>query len=130
MPNLRTTNRIVSTCFIALLATAGLTPATAQNSNGSQRLVLVDPTPRERDPHAVFADDPVQRARERLAADLQRTERRKQIALDTDQLLLLAQQLRNSVVNHDTSVHVPEVMTAQKIEKLAKSVKETMKMQH
>jgi hypothetical protein len=129
MPNLRTTNCIVSVCFTVLFAATGITPATAQNSQGSQRLVLVDPTPRERDPHAVFADDPVQRRREKLAADLQRTERRKQIAADTDQLLVLAQQLRNSVVNHDTSVPASDVMTAQKIEKLAKSVKDTMKQQ-
>lgn len=128
MQSLQISIPVVCICLTALLATTGLAPAQAQD-NASHRLVLVDPTPRERDPHAVFADDPVQRAREKLAADLQRTERRKQIAIDTDQLLLLAEKLRNSVVNHDTSVPISDVMTAQKIEKLAKGVKDKMQMQ-
>jgi hypothetical protein len=129
MPSLRIATPIAACGFAILLAAPGLAPVYAQTNRTSQQLVLVDPTPRERDPHAVFGDNQTDRANQQDAASLQRAQRRDQVVAETDQLLLLAQQLRDSIAKSSSGPAVPDIMTAQKIEKLAKSVKDQMKMQ-
>ena len=130
MPSLRTNKRLVASYLAVLFAATSLTAASAQANGTSQRIVLIDPTPRERDPHAIFGNDPADHVRQQQAAALQRAQRRDLVVAETDQLLLLAQQLRDSIVSHSASgPTVPDVMTAQKIEKLAKSVKDNVKTQ-
>jgi hypothetical protein len=128
VPSLRKHYLLAGACWGFFLAGTGVIPIEGQN-NKSQQIYLPDPTPRERDLHDVFSDNPVDRARQQQAVSVQKAKQRDQVVAETDQLVLLAQQLRDSISHSTEGPSVPDVMTAQKIEKLAKSVKEQMKMQ-
>jgi hypothetical protein len=115
-------NTALTICF-GLVAAVGLaSPSVAQqtqptqpNASGVSKSKNGDPL----DPNNSMA---MRMARERNAI------RQKQIVADTNQLLLLAQQLNESVSksnSHQLSVDV--VKTAAQIQKLAKSIKDKMR---
>jgi len=119
----------ISLTFL-LLAFALASRATAQGGPGSRTVVLPNPTPRPDDPHDVFRDDPVAKAREQQIQALKRTQMHAQVAIDTNNILLLAQQIRDHRVSKDTSPTTTgnDLVGAQQIEKLAKRVKDNSKI--
>ena len=121
---------IVSLTFL-LLSCAFASKASAQGGPGSTQVVLPNPTPRPADPHDVFRDDPVARAREQQIQALKRTQMHAQVVLDANNILLLAQQIRDHRVTHDTTANATgsDLVNAQQIEKLAKRVKDNSKIQ-
>lgn len=127
---------MVSASLMARVAVAGLlllgaaaTRASAQGGPGSQTVILPNPTPRPEDPHSVFRDDPVRKAREQQAAALRRAQAHLQLHKDTRDILVLAQQIRDHRVNHSEVTPASDLQSAQQIEKLAKRVLESSKVQ-
>jgi hypothetical protein len=107
-------------------------PATsAQAGPGSQMVNLPNPTPRPDDPHAIFRDDPVERARQQQVQALKRTQMHAQVALDTNNILLLAQQIRDHHASNSSAAATAgsDLVSTQQIEKLAKRVKDNSKIQ-
>jgi hypothetical protein len=100
--------------------------AAAQN----QQVYLPNPTPRDPDLHDKYKEDPLERVRQQQAAQLRQAQVRQQVAAATDRLAQLAQQLKDEMEKGDK--HSPLSVSAQKaaeIEKLAKTVKNSMKSQ-
>lgn len=130
MVHVSCTVRTMTVSLLLLIgATASGTRATAQSGPGSQIVIVPNPTPRPEDPHAVFRDDPVRKAREQQAATLKRALARLQLQKDTRDILVLAQQIRDHNVNHAEVATGSDILSAQQIEKLAKRVVETSKVQ-
>ena len=127
----RTAHTTISSLALLLLACGLASRASAQGGPGSHQVVLPNPTPRPDDPHDVFRDDPVEQARRQQALALKRTLMHAQVVIDTNNILLLAQQIRDHRVSHDTSPTTPgsDLVGAQQIEKLAKRVKDNSKIQ-
>lgn len=100
----------------------------AQQQQGSQRIYLPDPTPRPPDLHDKYKDDPLERARQQRAAQLHQAQLRQQLTAATDRMAQLAQQLKDDVEKEDSPLSV-SAQKAAEIEKLAKTVKNTMKSQ-
>lgn len=121
---------IVSLAFL-VLACAHASMAHAQGGPGSSTVVLPNPTPRPDDPHTIFRNDPVERAREQQIQALKRTQMHAQVVIDTGNILQLAQQIRDHRATHDTAATTPgsDLVNAQFIEKLAKRVKDNSKIQ-
>ena len=118
---------------LALLAGCSVftAQALAQSVSGSQVVNVPNPTPRPTDPHTVFRDDPVLRARQQQAIALKRAKVHAQMVSDTKDILLLAQQIREHRMNRDTADTSTgsDLVGAQQIEKLAKQVKENANVQ-
>lgn len=117
----------------ALLVGSGLLVprAFAQSGPPSQMVNVPNPTPRPADPHEVFRDDPALRARQQQAIAVKRAKLHAQIVSDTKDILELAQQIRDHRVTHDATGTATgsDLVGAQKIEKLAKQVKENANVQ-
>jgi hypothetical protein len=116
---------------LLLLASAFAARASAQGGPGSSQVILPNPTPRPVDPHDIFRDDPVARAREQQVQALKRTQKHAQVVIDANNILLLAQQIRDHRAINDTSgiADGADLVGAQQIEKLAKRVKDNSKIQ-
>ncbi|MBB5345974.1 hypothetical protein [Tunturibacter empetritectus] len=100
--------------------------AAAQN----QQIYLPNPTPRDPDLHDKYKEDPLEKVRQQQAAQLRKAQVRQQVAAATDRLVRLAQQLKDEMEKGDKGS--PLSVSAQKaaeIEKLAKTVKNSMKSQ-
>jgi hypothetical protein len=83
---------------------------------------------RPRDPHDIFSDDPTGAAQRQQANELHNSKRRAQVIATTDQLVQLAKQLRDDIAKNDPENPMfLNARNAEKIEKLAKSVREQMK---
>ena len=98
--------------------------AAAQN----QQVYLPNPTPRDPDLHDKYKEDPLERVRQQQAAQLRQAQVRQQVAAATDRLAQLAQQLKDEMEkgDKDSSLSVSAEKAAE-IEKLAKTVKNSMK---
>ena len=117
----------------AFLVGSGLFTARAfaQGGPDSHQVILPNPTPRPADPHDVFRDDSALRAREQQAIALKRAKMHAQMVIDTKDILVLAQQIRDHRINHDAggTATGSDLVSAQQIEKLAKQVKENANIQ-
>jgi hypothetical protein len=100
--------------------------AAAQN----QQIYLPNPTPRDPDLHDKYKEDPLERVRQQQAAQLRQAQIRQQVAVATEKLAQLAQQLKDEMEkdNKDSPLSV-RAQKAAEIEKLAKNVKNSMKSQ-
>jgi hypothetical protein len=115
-------NTVLTICFglvaavgVAMPSVAQQTQPTQPNASGASKGKSGDPL----DPNNSMA---MRMARERNAI------RQKQIVADTNQLLLLAQQLNDSVSKSNSQqLSVDVVKTAAQIQKLAKSIKDKMR---
>ena len=112
-----------------IFACAFRVPIPAQSTNPAQQpVILTDPTPRMRDPHTEFGDSPAERLKQQQAALIRAIRLRQQIVASTDQLVAIAAELKNDLGTHDKSTPIGlDAMKAEKIEKLAKTVKNKMK---
>lgn len=118
-----------SLAITRIAATALLLGATAAGSaQHSQSIYLPDPTPRPPDLQREYGDDPVARARQREEARLRSNMRLQEVISATNQLTLLAAQLKDEMDRHDKGGPMSaEMVKTEQIEKLAKKIKETMK---
>ena len=111
---------------IIVLAIALTAHAVHGQSTGQVR--IPNPTPRERDLHDIYSENPAQRARAAQLVALQKSQLRLQIITDTNEILFLAQKLGQDRLKGEVS-QSEDSITAQKIEALAKRVRENMKSQ-
>jgi hypothetical protein len=96
----------------------------------NQNVYLPNPTPRDPDLHDKYKDDPASRARQQYAVQLRQAQIRQQVAGAADRLAQLAQQLKDEMEKNpkETPLSISAEKAAE-IEKLAKSVKTSMKSQ-
>lgn len=116
-----------STRFIlcALIFCAGR--AFGQNPNPpSSHVVIPDPTPRQPDLEKIYGDNPSDQKKQQ-ALSLQSQLRAREIWLESNQILLLAQQLEQEIVLKKSASTTANAAKVGQIEKLAKSVQEKMK---
>jgi hypothetical protein len=118
----------IPTALAMVLLGGPLAPLANPQSTGT--VYVPDPTPRDRDLHDRYSDTPaLQQQKSRMAA-MRRAQLRVQAAADTNEILLLAQQLRSHRIQHEAPVSGPsDASTAQKIESLAKRVRENLQSQ-
>ena len=116
-----------------VLAVAGVSyclSGIAGAQNAPQQIYLPNPTPRDRDLHDVYKDDPTQKIQQQQAAMIRQAQAREMVKSATERISVLAQQLKDDMETHE--VGGPLGANAQKaaeIEKLAKTVKNSMKSQ-
>ena len=102
--------------------------ACAAHGQSHGQVQIPNPTPRERDLHDLYADNPAQRAKAEQAIALHKAQLRLQVITDSNEILVLAQKLGQDQLKGDASL-TEDSITAQKIEALAKRVRENMKSQ-
>ncbi len=127
----RTARTILVSLTLILIASVFEPATSAQGGPEPKSVILPNPTPRPDDPHDIFRDDPVARAREQRIQALKRTQMHAQVVIDANNILLLAQQIRDHRVSNDTSATTTgsDLVGSQQIEKLAKRVKDNSKIQ-
>jgi len=112
---------------LLLLTTPGLTvPSFGQNSGQSpNQIPRLSPNP------GLAPDDRIDEERAKMEKDMAKKanrERQAQLQRDTDNLLKLANELKQSVdKSNENTLSLDVVKKAEEIEKLARSVKEKMK---
>lgn len=95
-----------------------------------QPLVLRDPTPRPPDLEKQYSTDPVEQARQEQLATIRAAQIRQQVVAATDKLIQLTQSLETEVAKRQQGATMtPQVVEAEQIEKLAKTVKDRTKAQ-
>jgi len=95
-----------------------------------QSINLPNPTPRERDLHDVYKDDPAEKVRQQQAAMIRQAQARELVKSATERISLLAQQLKDDMEKHELGGPLgANAQKAAEIEKLAKTVKSSMKSQ-
>jgi hypothetical protein len=113
-----------------LIAVAAVSCGLCYVAAAQNPIYLPNPTPRDPDLHDKYKEDPLEKVRQQQAAQLRKAQVRQQVAAATDRLAQLAQQLKDEMEKGDKGS--PLSVGAQKaaeIEKLAKTVKNSMKSQ-
>ncbi|MGC1422895.1 MAG: hypothetical protein WA354_23395 [Terracidiphilus sp.] len=91
-------------------------------------MIIPNPTPREPDLEKVYGDNQADQKKQE-AFSIQNQLRAREIWLESNQILLLAQQLQQDILStKKTSSMSANAAKAGKIEKLAQSVQEKMKV--
>jgi hypothetical protein len=99
----------------------------AQNNAPPTKVMIPNPTPRQPDLKQVYGDSPEEQEKQQ-ALSLQNQLRAREIWLESNQILLLAQQLQQEILSGKKSVSMAaNAAKAGEIEKLAKSVQQKMK---
>lgn len=97
------------------------------NPQSTGTVYIPDPTPRDRNLHDRYSDLPTSQQQQSRMAAMRHAQSRVQVAADTNEILVLAQQLRSHRIRHETQTSgPPDTFTAQKIESLAKRVRENL----
>jgi hypothetical protein len=110
---------------VLLLGTA----ATFGQEQNPTHVVIPNPTPRPPDLKQQFGDNPADQ-KKREAVWLENQLRAREVWLESNQILLLAQQLQQEIVSRKKSTSMAaDAAKVAKIEKLARTVQENMKMQ-
>lgn len=127
-PMLRAGSMILSAVILVIGECGG---AAAQSTKPPpQQLNLHDPTPRPPDLEQKYSTDPAEAARQEQLAAVKAAQIRQQVISATDKLLQLTQELQAGVAGHEKDTPMtPQVVEAEQIEKLAKTVKEKTKAQ-
>jgi len=114
--------------FVVCVMTAWTAPARGQGNEPPPHVYIPNPTPRQLDLEKVYGDD-ARGQKKRAALLLQSQLRAREIWLESNQILLLAQQLQQEILS-DKKLPMPlSAAKVAKIEKLAQSVQEKMKTQ-
>jgi hypothetical protein len=96
----------------------------------NQQVYLPNPTPRDPDLHDKYKDDPLAQMRQQQAAMIRQAQLRQQAVDATNRLAQLAQQLKDDMQKHEPGGPLgAEAQKAAVIEKLAKTVKNSLKLQ-
>jgi hypothetical protein len=128
MPTVNGTVRLIR----RLIAIAGVSYCLCSFAEAqSNPIYLPDPTPRDRDLHDKYKDDPLRQVRQQQAALLRQAQLHQQAIEATNRLTQLAQQLKEEMEKggKDSSSLNLNAQRAAEIEKLAKIVKNSMKSQ-
>jgi hypothetical protein len=112
-----------------ILCTLVLCAGAAVGQNPPQHQVIIpNPTPRQPDLEKVYDDNPTDKKNQE-ALSIQNQLRAREIWLESNQILLLAQQLQQEILSDKKSTSMTaNAAKAGKIEKLAQSVQEKMKV--
>jgi hypothetical protein len=112
-------------CMLVLCAGAAL----GQNPNPpSSHVIIPNPTPRQPDLEKIYGDNQTDQKKEETLS-LQNQLRAREIWLESNQILLLAQQLQQEILSaKKTTSMAANAAKAGKIEKLAQSVQGKMKV--
>lgn len=113
--------RPVLTILVLALASAGLCATVAAQMSNSRIASLPDPTPRDIPLDKVYAQDPMQKARQQHDALVRNALRRQEIVTNTDKMALLAQEMYDDLVS--TNPDGRNSQRAAEIEKLAKKIR-------
>ncbi len=113
----------------ALLIGSGT--ASAQNPNPpASHVVIPNPTPRPADVKQEFSVDPAEVRKKQEAQLLRNQLRAREVWLEANQILFLAQQLQDEMLRGEKGASMASnAAKAGDIEKLAKSVREKLKVQ-
>ncbi len=105
-------------------------PAFGQDPNReSTHVIIPNPTPRQPDLEKIYSNDSNEQKKHE-ALSVQAQLRAREIWLESNQILLLAQQLQQEIVSGKKYVSTPaDAAKVGQIEKLARSVQEKMKVQ-
>lgn len=96
----------------------------------NQQIYLPNPTPRDPDLHDKYKEDPLLKVRQQQAATLRAAQQRDLVKSATARLAELAQQLKIDMEKHEPGGPLgANAQKAAEIEKLARTVKNTMKSQ-
>ena len=119
---------LVKTIVCALVFCAGTGTGQSQNPPTSH-VIIPNPTPREPDLEKVYGE-PSNDQKKHGALSIQNQLRAREIWLESNQILLLAQQLQQEINSGKKSVSMNvNAGKAGQIEKLAQSVQKKMKVQ-
>lgn len=114
-------------CLLCVLLLG--TAATFGQEQNPTHVVIPNPTPRPPDLKQQFGDNPADQ-KKREAVWLENQLRAREVWLESNQILLLAQQLQQEIVSRKKSTSMAaDAAKVAKIEKLARTVQENMKMQ-
>jgi hypothetical protein len=128
MPALTSSLRIIRSVIATGCVAFGLCHfASAQ---GNQNIVLPNPTPRDPDLHDKYKEDPALKVQQQQLAALRAAQQRELVKSATARLSELAQQLKADMEKHELGGPLgADAQKAAEIEKLAKTVKNTLKSQ-
>jgi hypothetical protein len=99
----------------------------AQNNAPPTKVMIPNPTPRQPDLEQVYGDTSADQQKQQ-AVSLQNQLRAREVWLESNQILLLAQQLQQEILSaKKSSSMAANAAKAGEIEKLAKSVQQKMK---
>ena len=114
--------------FILCMAVlcAGTAYGQANPDPPSSHVVIPNPTPRQPDLEKLYGDNPSDQ-KKREALSLQSQIRAREIWLESNQILLLAQQLQEEIVTKKSAPMSSNAAKVAQIEKLAQSVQDKMK---
>jgi hypothetical protein len=110
----------------ALILCAGTAHGQTNPDPPSSHVIIPNPTPRQPDLEKVYGDNPSDRKKQE-ALSLQSQVRAREIWLESNQILLLAQQLQEEIVSKKSASMAANAAKVGQIEKLAQSVQEKMK---
>jgi hypothetical protein len=110
----------------ALILCAGTALGQSNPNPPASHVAIPNPTPREPDLEKVYGDDSKEQKKQQ-ALLLQGQLRAREIWLESNQILLLAQQLQQEVVTKKSASMAANAAKVGQIEKLAQSVQEKMK---
>jgi len=127
-PMQRIQRKVLAALIVGFMYCAGT--AAQSTKPPTPPLNLPDPTPRPPDLDKKYGTDSAELARQEQLAAAKAAQIRQQVLTATDKLLLLTQELEADVEKreHGTAM-TPQVVKAEQIEKLAKTVKERTKAQ-
>ena len=110
-----------------VLLTLTVLSAASRAQDPPQHVIIPNPTPRDPDLKQVFNDTPEAREKQRVIS-IKNQLRAREIWLESNQILLLAQELQQEILSEKKSVSMESnAAKAGQIEKLAKSVQQQMR---
>lgn len=110
-------------CTLVLCSGAAIGQSPPQH-----QVIIPNPTPRQPDLEKVYDDNPTDKKKQEVLS-IQNQLRAREIWLESNQILLLAQQLHQEIVSDKKSTSMSaNAVKAGKIEKLAQSVQEKIKV--
>ena len=110
----------------AMILSAGVALGQSNPNPPASHVAIPNPTPREPDLEKVYGDDSKDQKKQQ-ALLLQGQLRAREIWLESNQILLLAQQLQEEIVSKKSASTAANATKVGQIEKLAQSVQEKMK---
>jgi len=109
-----------------MILSAGVAVGQSNPNPPASHVAIPNPTPREPDLEKVYGDDSKDQKKQQTLL-LQGQLRAREIWLESNQILLLAQQLQQEVVTKKSASMAANAAKVGQIEKLAQSVQEKMK---
>jgi hypothetical protein len=107
--------------LVLAMSSAGFCATAVAQQQRSQTIYIPDPTPRPPDLQQIYAQDPLQKAKEQHDALIRNALRRQQIVTNTDKMALLAQEMHDDLISTNPDGRNSE--RAAEIERLAKKIR-------